>query len=216
MSERITEALPEGDDRVWVSLEDGLTRLIDLRPLMTLATHRTLRLRRLTRCPTVSPDGRFICWPGGAHISAAAVKRATSEEASFLKVLAMVPFTRRFRPLSAILRHAEPNLHGYHDVRTLQTILPVLGLKPGEFGSLISTYLPASEDLVLARLSDLSLFLKEWFPDQALPALLRRPWPYAIRKYPGSRLLDSALGCLRHGRIDLVEAPLLLLATEGL
>jgi len=213
MPERITEALPEGEDRLWISLDDGFTRLIDLTPLMALASHRTLRLRRLVRCPTVSPDGQVVRWPGGAYLSVGSIQRAADGNAPF-KLLAMLPFAYRYRPLTALLSHAEPNLHGYHDVRPLHTVLPVFGLYPGEFESLAQEYRPASPDLLLARLSDLSLILREWFPDQALPALLRRPWPYAIRRHPGNPLLDTALGCLRHGRIDLVENPMLLLATE--
>lgn len=216
MPEHITEALPEGDDRVWVSLDDGFTRLIDLTPLMALASHRSLRLRRLIRCPAVSANGQFVYWPGGAHISADAITRAARKPDSPLSVLSVVPFGRRYRPLSAVLRHAEPNLHGYHDVRPQHHVLPILGLNSGEFDVLARQYHPAPQDLVLARFSDLALFLREWFPDQALPSLLRQPWPYSIRRYPGSRLLDTALGCLKHGRIDLIEGPLLLLATEGL
>jgi len=45
----ITEVLPEGDDRAWITLNDGLTRLVGLRPLMDQPAHQALRL--ITDCP---------------------------------------------------------------------------------------------------------------------------------------------------------------------
>jgi hypothetical protein len=214
MADLFTEVLPEGDDRAWISMNDGLTRLVSLHPLMALPTHRTLRLRRLIRCPRISGEGRFICWPGGAYLDICSVRDAPHGDLP-VELLGIVSEQRRFRPLAPVLDHAEPNIHGYGDIRPLHTVQASLGLKPGAFEAMLLEYRPAPPDLVLARLSDLSLFLSCWFPAQDLPAMLRRPWPYAIRRYPGSHLLDTGAGCLGHGRIDLVEAPLLLLATES-
>ncbi|WP_161884186.1 DUF2442 domain-containing protein [Deinococcus alpinitundrae] len=210
----ITEVLPEGDDRIWVSLNDGLTRLVSLHPLLALPSHRTLRLRRLVRCPKVSSNGQFICWPGGAYLDVDSVRDAPHGVLP-VDLYGVFASPERFRPLAAVLRRMEPNLHGYSDVRPLHTVCTLLALKQGAFESMLQDYRPAPSELLQARLSDLGLFLSAWFPAQAIPALLHRPWPYAIRRYPGSQLLDTAAGCIRHGRIDLVEAPLLLLATEG-
>ena len=72
-------------------------------------------------------------------------------------------------------------------------------------------------ELVVARLSDLSLLLSHLFPDGMVSGLLRRPWPYARQHTPQNSLLDTTLDCLRAGRTDLVEAPLvrLLLPSPG-
>ena len=214
MADLFTEVLPEGDDRAWISMNDGLTRLVGLRQLMALPTHHALQLRRLVRRPRMSGDGRFICWPGGPYLDVSSVRDAPHGRLP-VELLGIVPEQRRFRPLAAVLEHADPNLHGYGDARSLPTVQALLGLKDGAFEALLPAYRPAPSALVLARLSDLSLLLSSWFPPQNLPVFLHRPWPYAIRRYPDSRLLDTAAGCLGHGRIDLVEAPLLLLATES-
>lgn len=210
----VTEVLPEGVDRIWVSLSDGLTRLLSVRPLLGLTTHRGLHLPDLTRRPRVTPDGRCIRWPGGPFLDADSVLNAPSGSLP-VDLLALVPFSSRFRPLQGLLLHARPNLHGYGDVRPMATVQTLLGMTAGELEPVFAHHRPASEDLVLGRLSDLALLLWAWFPDGAARQLLRRPWPYALRQSPGDPLVETALGCLRFGRIDLVEAPLVLLATGG-
>ncbi len=210
----VTEVLPEGDDRIWVSLSDGLTRLLSVRPLLGLHTHRVLQFPDLTRRPRVTPDGRCIRWPGGPFLDVDSVLDAPSGGLP-VELLALVPFSSRFRPLQGLLLHARPKLHGYDDVRTVATVQTLLGMTASELEPVFAHHRPAPEDLVLGRLSDLALLLYTWFPDGAVRQLLRRPWPYALRQSPGNPLLETALGCLRFGRIDLVEAPLILLATGG-
>lgn len=210
----VTEVLPEADDRIWVSLSDDLTRLLSVRPLLGRTTHRALRLPDLTRRPRVTPDGRCIRWPGGPFLDVDSVLNAPSGVLP-VELLALVPFPSRFRPLHALLLHAKPNLHGYDDVRPLATIQTLLGMTTGELEPVFAHHRPAPADLLLSRLSDLALLLCSWFPNGAACQLLRQPWPYAQRESSGDPLLGTAMGCLRFGRIDLVEAPLILLATGG-
>lgn len=209
----ITEALPEGDDRIWITLTDDQTRLIGLSPLMAVPANRALRLHRLIRCPNLSQDRRSIVWSGGVYLDIRSIELAPYGPQP-LELVALLPSRHRFRPLAPLLQHSEPNIYGYLDVRPAHIVASILCVKPEELTLMVASHQPAASELSVARLSDLALFLSAWFPDSAISALLRRPWPYSIRRYPHSRLLDTAVGCLRHGRIDLVEAPLLLLATE--
>ena len=209
----ITEVLPEADDRIWVTLSDDQTRLIGLSPLMDLPTYRALRLNRLIRCPRISADRRHVIWSGGVCLDIHSIESAPNG-AQPLELLALLPSAHRFRPLAAVLQHSEPHVYGYPDVRPAHIVASLLSMKPQELTEVLASHQPAPPELSLARLSDLALFLSAWFPDAAIPALLRRPWPYSTRRYPYSCLLDTATGCLLHGRIDLVETPLLLLATE--
>jgi len=207
----ITEVLPEGDDRLWVSLDDGLTRLLCLQPLLTQSSHHALHLHRLARRPAVTSDGRFVRWPGGAYLDAESVRQAPAGHLP-VDLIGLMPFAQRFRPLHSMLVHADPNLHGYPDVRPEVIVQKLLGLKTGELEPVYAHH-PAPAGLVLARLSDLALLLSAWFPDGAASLLLRRPWPHAMRRFPHDPLFGTALGCLRYGRIDLIEAPLALLAS---
>lgn len=204
----ITEVLPEGDDAAWITLGDGLTRLVGLHPLMALPTHRALRLQRLVRRPRLTPDGMQVMWPGGATLDAASVHQAPGGPLP-LALLAVVPTAQRYRPLAALLSHTDPPVPDYLDVRPEHTVRSGLGLSPGDLTSVVERHGPVPHDLMVARLSDLLLTLRQVLPGDALPALLRQPWPYARRHHPHSILLDTALGCLRFGRIDLVEAPLI-------
>lgn len=206
----ITEALPEAEHAVWVTLSDGLTRLLDLRPLWARSTHRALRLRRLVRRPRVSPDGEFVLWPGGATLDVASVQLAPGGPLP-VDLQGLGPQALRYRPLAALLRYAEPPVPDYLDVRPEHVVRLQLGLTPNDLAQVTQHHAPAPPEQLLARLSDLVLALRLVLPGDALLSLLRRPWPYAQRHAPQSALLHTAHDCLRHGRIDLVEAPLVAL-----
>lgn len=206
----VVEALPEGSDRVWVTLNDGITRLVSLQPLLERETHRALRLDRLARRPAVAPDGTYVLWPGGAHLDALSIHRAPNGPLP-VTLLAVVPATRRYRPLAALLTHLDPPPVDPSRPQDAATACRLLGLQPAELASLLPFYNPAPADLVAARLTDLGRLLTHLLPDANAHALLRCPWPHAIHTYPGRRLLHTALGCLRSGRADLVEAPLVTL-----
>lgn len=72
----IIEAIPEGAHAAWVTLDDGLTRLIDLRPLAQLPTHEALCLPRLTRSLRVTDGAQRVSWPGGAHLDVTSITLA--------------------------------------------------------------------------------------------------------------------------------------------
>jgi len=209
----ITEVLPEGDDRAWITLNDGLTRLVGLRPLMDQPAHQALRLRRLTRTPRVSPDGTQVVWPGGSLVDVAAVRDAPHGPLP-LTLYALVPEAQRYRPLAALLRACEPPIPDYLDAKPAHVVAARFGLKPNEMDNILAGHRPANPEQVVPRLSDLALLLSGLVPDSVAGGLLRSPWPYAHRHSPQNPLLHTALGCLCAGRIDLIEAPLvhLLLA----
>lgn len=213
----ITEVLPEGDACAWITLSDGLTRLVGFQTLMSRPTHLALQLRRLVRCPRRSPDGAHVLWPGGTLLDARSVLEAPNGPLP-LELLALVPAAQRYRPLAALLRTCEPPPADYLDARPNHVVAARLGLKAGEMDSILSGHRPAVPELVVARLSDLSLLLSHLLPDGMVSGLLRRPWPYARQHTPQNSLLDTALDCLRAGRTDLIEAPLvhLLLPSPGL
>jgi len=204
----ITEALPEGDDRAWITLSDGQTRLVGFQALMALPTHRTLHLRRLSRCMHVSLDGTFVRWPGGLLLDVQSVAYAPHGPLP-LEIHALLPAQHRYRPLAALLRACEPPLQDYLDVRPAHVVQARLGLKTAELDGVLTGHRPAGAEQVVARLSDLALLLAGLVPDGLIGGLLRRPWPYARRHSRPLPLLDTALECLSAGRTDLVEAPLI-------
>jgi len=203
----ITEVLPEGDDRAWITLNDGLTRLVGLRPLMDQPAHQALRLRRLTRAPRISPDGTKVVWPGGSLVDVTAVRDAPHGPLP-LTLHALVPEAQRYRPLAALLRGCEPPVPDYLDVRPVHVVASRLGLKAGEMDVILAGHHPVEPEQVVPRLSDLALLLSSLVPEGMVSSILRRPWPYARRHSAPHPLLDTALGCLCAGRTDLVEAPL--------
>lgn len=206
----ITEVLPEGDDCAWITLNDGMTRLIGFRALMALQTHQALRLRRLIRCPRIAPDGIHIVWPDGSLVDVLSVRDAPHGPLP-LELNALIRETQRYRPLAALLRACEPPLPNYLDVQPTHVIAARLSLTSREMDSILEGHRPAKVDQVAPRLSDLSLLLTGLVPDGVIGGLLRRSWPYGRRHSAQNPLLDTALGCLRAGRIDLVEAPLVQL-----
>lgn len=203
----ITEVLPEGDHAAWITLNDGQTRLLDLEPLLALPSHHALRLPRLARQPRRSLDGRRVQWPGGALLDVASIHDAPDGRLP-LRLLALMPEAARYRPVLALLKHAGPPTPEYLDVRPPDVLRSRLGLTMNELASILDWHRPAPPTCVLARLSDLLLLLTLVVPQSTLPLLLRQPWPHAQRCDPTLQPPASALDCLRHGRIDLIEAPL--------
>lgn len=204
----IVEVLPEGEDRAWITLSDGLTRLVGFHALMAQPTHQNLRLRRLIRNPRVSPTGTHIVWPGGVLLDVQSVRQAPYGPLP-LELHALVPAAQRYRPLAALLRTCEPPVPDYLDVRPVHVVASRLALKTVEMDIILAGHQPAASEQVVARLSDLALLLSSLVPEGIVGSLLRRSWPYARRHSPHSPLPDTALQCLCAGRTDLVEAPLL-------
>lgn len=204
----IVEVLPEGDDRAWITLDDGLTRLVGFEALMAQPTHQTLRLHRLIRCPRVSPTGTHVVWPGGSLVDVQSIQQAPHGPLP-LELHALVPEAQRYRPLTALLRTCDPPVPDYLDVRPVHVVASRLALKAGEMDIILAGHHPAESEQVVPRLSDLTLLLSSLIPEGMVGGVLRRPWPYARRHSPQDPLLDTALGCLSAGRTDLIEAPLL-------
>lgn len=204
----IVEVLPEGNDRAWITLDDGWTRLLGFQALMARPTHQTLRLHRLIRCPRVSPTGIHVVWPGGLLVDVQSVQQAPHGPLP-LELHALVPAAQRYRPLAAPLRTCDPPVPDYLDVRPVHVVASRLALKAGEMDLILAGHHPAEPEQVVPRLSDLALLLSGLVPQGMVGGLLRRSWPYARRHSPHGPLLDTALECLCAGRTDLVEAPLL-------
>jgi hypothetical protein len=204
----IVEVLPEGDDRAWITLNDGMTRLVGFQTLMAQPTHQNLRLRRLIRCPRVSPTGTHVVWPGGLLVDVHSIQQAPHGPLP-LELHALVSAAQRYRPLAALLRTCDPPVPDYLDVRPVHVVASRLALKAGEMDIILAGHHPAEPEQVVSRLSDLALLLSGLVPQGMVGSLLRRSWPYARRRSPRNPSLDTALECLCAGRTDLVEAPLL-------
>lgn len=209
---RITEALAEGDHHMWVTLSDGQTRLLNLGPLRTLRSHHSLRWPRIARRPVPSPDGQYVLWPSGATLDLASICDAP-HGALPVGLDALLPQARRYRPVLPYLSGLEPATHAYLDVRPLNRLMPLLGLRLSEWRSIAERYRPVPEELVHARLSDLALLLTSLVPAPLLPTLIQRPWNYALQCCPNQSCVHTAVGCIRFGRLDLIEVPLLTLLT---
>ncbi|WP_233218911.1 hypothetical protein [Deinococcus arcticus] len=88
----------------------------------------------------------------------------------------------------------------------------VLNLRTSELNQILRGSNVPAEPL-LNRLYDLGMFLTGHFAPEHLYALMRRPWRYGQQQHPHQPLLHTMLGCLQHGRPDLIERPCLLIAT---
>lgn len=201
---RLIEALPEGTHAAWLTLDDEITRLVDLRPLSQEPGFEALRLPKLRRAFSISGNGDGLIWPGGPYLQTTAIAAAASP----ITLLARMPSRRRYRPLSALLRYQPELIDPYLDVRPASVLQGQLRLRPADMDQFLRGHAPVSAELCLARLSDLTLALQTLLPRDLIPALLRRPWPYAdphgVRRPPGVTALDH----LWAGRIDLLDAPL--------
>ncbi|WP_159066092.1 hypothetical protein [Deinococcus ficus] len=207
---RITEVLPEGGCGIWVTVSDQLTRLIDVGFLCRHRGYHSLAFPGLAKTPKLSPDGRLLFWPDGTFIELGSVLEATASTAP-VRLRSIFPARLRYRPLLPLLRAADPVVNGYLDVRPEAVVRTGLGMKASEWTAMLSVTSPVPSDLVIARLSDLYLLLAGLFPIQVLPSLLREKWPYAARTAGHSGLIESATDCLRFGRFNLVEVPLVRL-----
>ena len=199
----LTEALPEGTHAAWLTFDDAVTRLVDLRPLAQRAGYEALGLPMLRRAFYLEGDGAYLVWPGGAYL------RATDLAAgrAGVTLMARMPSHRRYRPLAALLRH-QTNLSQYLDVRPKTVLQNYLRLKPGDMKQFLHSHEPVAPDLCVARLSDLTVALQTLLPGALLPALLRQPWPYLNLHSLQRHMGDTALNCLWSGRIDLIDTPL--------
>lgn len=204
---RLTEVLPEpGSHQLWVTFSHHQTYLVDLTPLLTLPPFHALQLSRLFRRARVDPDGRHIVWPGGALLSANSILCPADLRTSSLVLLARVPEEQRYRPFLPYLQHLDLPIYMRSLPIEADVVERLLQLKAGELkASLVNSRVPESQEF--ARLYDVAVFLGEHFGSDHLAALLRRPWRYSQLRCPGQRHLDTMLGCLLHGRPDLVEQP---------
>lgn len=205
---RLTEVLPEpGSHQLWVSFSDHQTLLVDLKPLLTLPPFETLKLAKLFCRARVDTQGLNIVWPGGALLSARDLLLSeTGAGALPLALLARVPEEQRYRPLLPYLRHLDLPIYLRPGPIEAGVIEKLLHLRTGELKTSLSRA-TVPEPQMFARLYDVAVFLGEQFGSDHLQILLRRPWRHSQQLCPGQPLLDTMLGCLLHGRPDLVETP---------
>lgn len=208
----MTEVLMEpGSHRVWVTYADEQTHHVDLSSLVATETFRALRLPPLFAQVRLSADGRCLIWPGGARLDASSILLSPNGPLP-VQLVAVVPAKNRYRPLLPFLQ--------YQQVRSYLHPLPIapsvvqrlFQLRAGELDQMLDS-LAVPADVMINRLYDLATFLTLHFSSEHLSVLMRRPWRYAELAYPSQTFLHSMLGCLRHGRPDLVERPCLLLLT---
>ena len=210
----ITEVLPEpGSTQLWVTFSDDRTHRLDLELLLRLPEYRALGLNRLFGRVKVSADHLALEWPGGARVGLQAILAAPVGPLPLLPV-AVLPAAERYRPLLPYLRHLELPIYMHPDPIRSDTVMKVLGLKPGELETALRN-LRAPEKQVYGRLYDAGIFLQEHFSRDHLSSLLRHSWRFGLEQSPGQPLLHSMLGCLTYGRPDLVERMCVALATGG-
>lgn len=208
--DHIVEVLPDSGTRVWVTLGDNLTRLLDLRWLRQQGGYHSLQFPQLANAPRRTADGLHLYWPDGTSLAHGSIAQATTAS-SPVRLLRIVPAALRFRPLLPLLRAAEPRLHGYLDTRPDAIVRQAFGMKPSEWSAVMSVTSLVPAPLVAARLSDLYLLLSGLVPRAALPGLLREAWPYAARRAGPSPLPITGIDCLHRGQFHLLEEPLVRL-----
>lgn len=208
----LTEVIPEpGSHSLWMTFSSQQTALVDLTRLLNLPRYHPLRLSRLFNRAKVESGGRGIIWPGGVLLSTGDVLAAPDSPLP-LEILAKVPAEQRYRPLLPYLQHL--NLPMYARPLPIEpaSVERLLQLKSGELTSALD-HSPAPEAQVYARLYDIATFLGEHFGRDHLGTLLRHSWRYGQFRCPGQPHLHSMLGCMLHGRPDLIEQPCRWLAT---
>lgn len=207
----IIEALPDSHTRLWVTLGDQ-TRYVQLQPLQGPESMLPLLIPRVFNRVRVSEDGLAPRWPGGFTVPWHLV--VADHTPPWLTHLGVVPPEERYRPLLPLLRHGTPPAQ----VRTQLTRLHVVqmfGMRGGELDGILRAY-RVPEEVMLHRLYDLGLFLRDHLFPELPAALLRRPWAYAAHRHPDQHHLHTLLACLTWGRLDLVEDPLWALARAEL
>jgi Protein of unknown function (DUF2442) len=207
-----TEVLVEpGSHQVWVTFADAQTCRVDLTPLLTLDTHRSLRLPRVFAAVALSPAGRGLHWPGGVQLDSGSVRLAPVGGWP-VRPVACLPAHQRYRPLLPYLHYQDPPLQAQPLPVDRASVQRQLQLRPGELDQILR-HSPVAAEILLPRLSDLATLLTGHFPGLSLAVLLRRPWRHSTLRYPSSPFLHTMLGCLQFGRPDLIEQPCLLLLT---
>lgn len=203
MNARITEVLPEGPKALWITLDDGLTRLVHF--AAPLLESRSQIITSRASEAKVTPDGRYIRWSSGEFVTVEMVGQATAETAP-LRLLALFPQQRRYRPILPLLQP----MHVYLDVRPASVMRANLCLKSAEWDRMLRVTAGIPQELVLARVSDFYLLLTGLFPFAVLPVLMRQAWPM-IKRDSGSPLIETVADCLVNGEFDLIEYPLIRL-----
>lgn len=211
----ITEVLPEpGSSHLWVTFDDGLTRRVDLAPLMAQDSHRLLQLTRALERVSIDSDGRGLRWPGGAGLQAASILNAPDGPQHVLPV-AVIPSSQRYRPLLPYLKHHVPEFYLRPDPIEAQVLTQMLGLSAAELQR-ATEQSRAPISVTIGRLYDVAVLLQEHFARDHLKTLLQRPWLTGIKRLPGQPLFHTMRGCLTYGRPDLIEHPCMLLLTGAL
>lgn len=206
----ISEVLVEpGQYQLWVTFDTLETHRLDLLPLALSDTHKSLILRKLFDQAKIGRDARHVTWPGGACLDARSILNAPYGPLPVGR-LAVLPADQRYRPLLPFLRYQQPPSYMRPQPIERVVIERLLNLKPGELATMLQA-LQVPSEVMLARLYDLAIFLTEYFAPEHLYGLMRRPWHYGQQQCPTQSFLHSMLGCLQHGRPDLVERPCLLL-----
>ncbi|WP_161884312.1 DUF2442 domain-containing protein [Deinococcus alpinitundrae] len=208
----LTEVLVEpGGYQLWASFSNHQTHRVDLRALLDLTPYQSLRLDTLFARVQVSADGSRLIWPGGACIAGPAFLQTGSDRLP-IQTLAVVPALHRYRPLLPYLQYQQP--HTYLRATPIEpvTVQRLLQLRTGELNQILRS-VPVPPEPLLNRLYDLGTFLTGHFAHDHLSTLMRRPWRYAEQQYPHHSFLHTMVGCLQHGRPDLIERPCMLIAT---
>lgn len=211
-TDTITEVLVEpGQFHLWVTISGTETHRVDLNPLLRTDTHQALNLRRLFTQVRIGYNARHLTWPGGYTLDAFSIYESPDGRLP-VRPLVVLPAEQRFRPLFPYLRSQQPPVYLHPEPVQPGVVVQLLQLRPGELESMLQS-LPVPTEVLLARVYDLALFLSSHFASEHLYALMRRPWRYAQQECAGQPLLDTMLGCLLHGRPDLIERPCQLIAT---
>lgn len=202
--------LPDSHHELWATV-NGSVRRVRLHPrannhLLALAQPHVFRRSRVTE------DGTAVAWPGGVRLSMQTL--LADHSIPWLTHLAVVPPQDRYRPLLPVLRYAVPPAP-LPAQPTRQHLIRMFGLREGELGGILAAS-PVPERVMLHRLHDLGVFLKEYLYGEMPVAVLRRPWLYAAHCHPHQHHLHTLQACLTLGRLDLIEDPLWALARAEL
>lgn len=203
----IAEALPDSHTRLWVTLGDR-TQYVQLHPLQGPETMLPLVMPRVFSRVRVGEDGLALRWPGGFTLPWHVV--VSEQDTPWLTHLGVVSPEERYRPLLPLLRHGTPPAPLRAEVSRLH-VVQMFGLREGELDSILRAY-RVPEEVMVHRLHDLGMFLKQHLLPELPAAFLRRLWPYAAHRHPHQHQLHTLLACLTWGRLDLVEDPLWALA----
>lgn len=205
---RVVEVLPEpGRAEIVVTFEDDQAYQVRYAALLGEERYAPLNLKRVRAAPTT--DGTRILWPGGVSVDAVSVREAPHGPVP-LDVVRVTPAARRWRPLYPWLALNDPPAsQRCKAAQDAPCVARLLGLRVEELTLALHAYPPP--EVALPRLHDLGCALAELFGSSAT-TVLRRPWPPA-RAVRASDPLVSMLDAIKAGRPDLVERPLLRIAT---